>query len=82
MNIDEYWSTILDNHLKFIPNEDNFNKLIGIFEKGRKDIHLARMINSILQGTTKSNVQNNVQSNLQSNLQSKINKTLRMTCVE
>ena len=74
LNIDEYWSTILDNHLKFIPNEDNFNKLIGIFEKGRKDIYLARMINSILQGTTKSN--------LQSNLHSKINKTLRMTCVE
>lgn len=78
LNIDEYWSTILDNHLKFIPNEDNFNKLIGIFEKGRKDIHLARMINSILQGTMESNLQ----SNFHSNLHTKINKTLRMTCVE
>lgn len=74
LNIDEYWNTILDNHLKFIPNEDNFNKLIGIFEKGRKDIHLAIMINSILQGTAKSN--------FHSKFHRKIHKTLRMTCVE
>jgi hypothetical protein len=70
LNIDEYWSTILDNHLKFIPNENNFNKLIGIFEKGRKDIHLAKMINSLLEGHKTNKIH------------TKIQKTLRMTCVE
>jgi hypothetical protein len=71
LNIDEYWNTILDKQLKFIPTEDNFIKLINIFEQGRNNKELARMINALLNSKlTKKNAKKH------------INKTLRMTCIE
>ena len=83
LNINEYWNTILDSHLKFIPNEDNFKKLIEIFEKGRKNIYLTKMINSLLQGTLNTKHTNDKFHNkFHNKFHSKINKTLRMTCVE
>jgi len=71
LNIDEYWNTILDTQLKFIPTEDNFNKLVNLFEKGRNNKELARMINALLNSKiTKKKAK------------TQINKTLRMTCME
>ena len=71
LNIDEYWTLILDKHLKFIPTSENFIKLVELFEKGRNNKELARMINALLNSKlTKKKAKTH------------INKTLRMTCIE
>ena len=72
LNIDEYFITILDTKLAFNPTLVNCNKLIKIFEKGRTNKHLARMINAIL--NSKKNKSHTKQNN-------SIYNTLRMTCI-
>lgn len=86
LNINEYWNTILDKHLKFNPTPENFYKLIAIFEKGRKDKQLATIINSILKNLSqKSKKYSSISKNnkLKNNTagKSNISKTLRMTCI-
>ena len=78
LNIDEYFTTILDNKLKFHPTTINFNKLINIFEKGRNDKYLASMINSIL--NSRKTKQNKTHKKHKKN--NSIYNTLRMTCNE
>ncbi len=92
LNIDTYFANILDKQLKFIPSQDNFSKLIDIFEKGRNNIHLASIINAILKNnkntiTTNKNTitQNNsktMSNSKYNNITRHINKTLKMTCIE
>jgi len=72
LNLNEYWHNILDNHLKFNPTPENFNKLIALFEQGRNNTTLARIINSLLLNHSSKNKYSK---------KTKINKTLRMTCV-
>jgi hypothetical protein len=78
LNLDEYWTLILDNKLKFNPTETNFNKLLNIFEKSRNNKTLAKMINSLL---LNSNNYSSKSKN-KTKINNKINKTLRMTCLE
>ena len=80
LNLNEYWktilgNTILDNRLKFYPTPENFKKLIGLFEKGRNDIELAKIIDALL-------LQQKHHRISKYSKQTKINKTLRMTCIE
>lgn len=89
LNLDEYWKYILDEQLKFRPTPDNFNKLINIFEKGRKNKHLSRIINTLLHNynySRKTNNKRRYKSTKKSTKYSKnkttIHNTLRMTCVE
>ena len=79
LNIDEYWA-ILDKQLKFISNENNFTKLMAIFEKGRKDTYLSSIINAILDSNIKLNIHKNIK-NTNRQRRAKIYKTLRMTCI-
>lgn len=55
LNLDEYLNTILDSNLKFAQTPDNFSKLLALFEKGRKNIELAKYMNNLLRINTKSN---------------------------
>ena len=75
LNIDEYFTTILDNKLKFQPTLTNFNKLINIFEQGRTNKYLANMINAILDNTENGKKHKTKKQN------NSIYNTLRMTCI-
>ena len=75
LNINEYFTTILDKQLKFNPTQDNFNKLIKIFEKGRHNKYLSTIINSILKYNTIATFKHHTKYNI-------IKKTLRMTCID
>ena len=75
LNINEYFTTILDKQLKFNPTQDNFNKLIKIFEKGRHNKYLSTIINSILKYNTITTFKHHAKYNI-------IKKTLRMTCID
>ena len=78
LNIDEYFTTILDNKLKFQPTLTNFNKLINIFEQGRTNKYLANMINAILDNTENGINGKKHKTKKQNN---SIYNTLRMTCI-
>ena len=89
LNLDEYWTTVLDHEFRFNPTPDNFDKLIHIFNKGRDNIFLKNIINAMLESKSKLKFQihsrssNELKGNkLKSNKIRKITKTLRMTCTD
>lgn len=91
LNLDKYFNIIDKHKLKFIENDNNYNKLIEIYEIGRTNIYLEMIIDDILKKNI--NTTNSIKSfkNYKSkkniisrskNTKSNINKTLRMTCIE
>lgn len=84
LHLDEYWRDVLDSHLKFHPSITNFKKLINIFEKGRRDPILRKIINALL--TSRTNIKSRSSKKTIKTSKPKrrgisINKTLRMTCL-
>ena len=85
LNLDTYFKINLDSKMKFIRNNNNFTKLIELFDNARtKNGNLKAIMDSLLgkkarsvsgKGSGPSKGSGKVSSK-------KINKTLRMTCLE
>lgn len=88
LNLDEYWNHLLDGKLKFQTSKNHISYLLDIFESGRNNTKLKKIINALLlaDSNDKSRVsrmfskKTKTQKNKMKNLM--INKTLRMTCLD
>jgi hypothetical protein len=85
LNLDSYWSHLLDSHLKFKTSKSHFSYLLGIFEEGRQNPKLKKIIDYLLleefnKASNKANGKHHRNKN--NKKQTLINKTLRMTCLD
>lgn len=86
--LDEYWNHLLDGKLKFQTSKNHISYLLDIFERGRNNPKLKKIMNSLLlaDSNSKSIVsrisrkKNKILKNKMKNLI--IYKTLRMTCLD
>ena len=81
LNLDDYWSHLLDSRMKFLTSKNHFAYLLDIFDKGRKNPKLKKIIDYLLladNGKTTSKGTGKINGKHKT----KINKTLRMTCLE
>jgi len=85
LNLDSYWSHLLDSRMKFLVSKSHFAHLLDIFEKGRMNPKLKKIIDYLLladirKGTIKASSKGTRKVNRKT--KTKINKTLRMTCLD
>jgi len=88
LNLDEYWTHLLDGKLKFQTSKNNISNLLDIFELGRNNPELKKIMNALLladsNGKSRVSRMSSKKTKTQKNKMKKlmINKTLRMTCLD
>ena len=83
LNLDTYFKINLDSKMKFIQSNNNFTKLIELFDNARtKNGHLKAIMDSLLGKKSRSGSGKGSGSSSRKVSSKKINKTLRMTCLE
>jgi hypothetical protein len=78
LNLDDYWSHLLDARMKFQTSKSHFTYLLDIFERGRNNFGLKKIMDYLLlaeSGIKLKKTQKNSKGKM-------INKTLRMTCLD
>ena len=81
LNLDAYWTGLLDGRMKFQVSKGHITKLLEIFEAGRMNPGLKKIMDYLLlaRGPGNGKRQN---TKTMKNQEKKINKTLRMTCLD
>jgi hypothetical protein len=92
LNLNTYWSHLLDTRMKFQTSKTHFTHLLDIFNKARTHPQLRNIIDYLLlanigSSSSKSNSYNktnkiNKTIKYGKHKKDKINKTLRMTCLD
>lgn len=80
LNLDNYWSHILDSGWRVQTSMRHFKHLLEIFEHGRQNRTLCQVINHLLRNQSSSSSRGKGKTG--KDKQTKINKTLRMTCLD
>jgi hypothetical protein len=80
LNLNDYWSHLLDARMKFQTSKSHFTYLLDIFERGRNNSSLKKIMDYLLlaergRGSKLKKTQKNSKGKM-------INKTLRMTCLD
>jgi hypothetical protein len=78
LNLDDYWSHLLDARIKFQTSKSHFTYLLDIFERGRNNSSLKKIMDYLLLAESGSKLKK-TQKNSKGKM---INKTLRMTCLD
>ena len=89
LNLDSYWSHLLDTRMKFLTSKSHFAHLLDIFENGRKNPKLKNIIDYLLLADVGNASSKRIGKScriinriINGNGKTKINKTLRMTCLD
>ena len=83
LNLDDYWSHLLDTRMKFKTSKSHFSYLLDIFERGRKHPTLQKILDYLLLADKGNRIVSKTLKTTPTNIKSKmINKTLRMTCLD
>ena len=78
LNLDDYWSHLLDARMKFQTSKSHFTYLLDIFERGKNNSDLKKIMDYLLLADS-GNKSKTSQKNRKGKM---INKTLRMTCLD
>lgn len=76
LNLDTYWTNMLDSNLRVQTSMSHFKHLLDIFEQGRHNLALRHVVNHLLKNLSSTS------KNKNKNKKTKINTTLRMTCLD
>jgi hypothetical protein len=74
LNLDTYWTELLDSKLKFQVSKEHISRLLEIFNHGRNNLGLKKIMDYLLLASARGSVKGKKKT--------KINKTLRMTCLD
>lgn len=81
LNLDDYWTHLLDTKLKFQTSKKHLSYLLDIFERSRNNPKLKKIMNALLLAdNSKSGKTSKKKLTSKNKMKDMINKTLRMTC--
>ena len=88
LNLDTYWTNLLDTQMKFLTSKSHFTYLLDIFNRGRMNIRLRNIMDYLLLADSRKDSIKGFKATKKYTNKNKIkrinqiNKTLRMTCLD